>query len=435
MEKMIDWLENSFAPKLQRIANLTWVVIIKDSLMQILPFILSGSIFCCLAILNDYVPWLPSFWIPFNWTMGKISLMVAFLIPFNYCEKKRYRKQRIIAGISGLILFMIMVNPEVISDGITAAEAFVKDSTATSAFGQAHSAYGAGGMFAAIVAGIISGLIFGAFSKFTFFKEDSAIPDFVRQWFDALLPIIITVSLGWLCVDVVKIDIYQIIVNIFMPLQSFAGTWYGLTIIMFLYCVIYSMGISTWVLTPVTEPVKLQLIAANLAMVAAGTATQANLHVFTETFIYTTYMWIGGVGATLSLVVLMCFSKSSELKALGRACLVPGIFNINEPVVFGAIAWNPILMVPMWIQGIVIPLFTWLFTKVIPFAPIPRIQFELWYCPYPISTLISTQGSIAGVIFAIATFALSALIWFPFFKTYEDKLLKDEQKKLEEKKA
>lgn len=435
MEKMINWFENSFAPKLQKVANLTWIVIIKDSLMQILPFILAGSIFCCLAILNDYIPSLPSFWTPFGWTMGKISLMVAFLIPFNYCEKKRFRKQRIIAGISGLVLFMIMVNPEVISDGVTAAQAFASDPTATSGFGQGHDAYGAGGMFAAIVAGIISGLIFGAFSKFSFFKEDSAIPDFVRQWFDALLPIIITVSLGWVLVDVAQVDIYQIIVNIFMPLQSFADTWYGLTIIMFLYCVIYSMGISTWVLTPVTEPVKLQLIAANLSMVAAGTATTATLHVFTETFIYTTYMWIGGVGATLSLVVLMCFSKSSELKALGRACLVPGIFNINEPVVFGAIAWNPILMIPMWIQGIVIPLFTWLFTKVIPFAPIPRIQFELWYCPYPISTFISTQGSITGVIFAVVTFLLSGLIWFPFLKDYEDKLLKDEQKELEGQKA
>ena len=58
-----------------------------------------------------------------------------------------------------------------------------------------------------------------------------------------------------------------------MPLQTFADTWYGMTIILFLYCVIYSMGISTWVMTPVTEPVKLQLIAANLSLVAAGTAT------------------------------------------------------------------------------------------------------------------------------------------------------------------
>lgn len=405
MNKFIGWLERDFAPRLQKVTNLTWIVVIKDSLMQILPFILAGSIFCCLAVLNDFLPsWVPSFWTPFGWTMSKLSLMVAFLIPFNYCEKKRFRKQRIIGGITGLILFMIFIEPEIQLEGVV---------------GQGQTLYGANGMFVAIFAGIIVGLVFGAFAKFSFFKEDSAIPDFVRQWFDALLPICLTVAGGWIVTDMLHIDIAGIIQGIFNPLGSFANTWYGMTIILFLYCVIYSMGISTWVLTPMSEPVKLQSIAANLSMVAAGTATVANLNLFTETFIYTCYLWIGGVGATLSLVVLMCFSKSSELKALGRACLVPGILNINEPVIFGAVAWNPFLMLPMWLQGIILPLMTWFFCKVVPIVPIPRIQFELWYCPYPISTFISTQGSLIGVLFAIVTFFVSGLIWYPFFKAYE----------------
>ena len=98
MDKLIKWLENSFAPKLQKITNLTWIVVIKDSMMQLLPFILAGSIFCVGTILNDYIPALPSFWTPFGWTMSKIGLMASFLIPFNYCEKKRFRKQRILVG-------------------------------------------------------------------------------------------------------------------------------------------------------------------------------------------------------------------------------------------------------------------------------------------------------------------------------------------------
>ena len=61
MDKLIKWLENSFAPKLQKITNLTWIVVIKDSMMQLLPFILAGSIFCVGTILNDYIPALPSF--------------------------------------------------------------------------------------------------------------------------------------------------------------------------------------------------------------------------------------------------------------------------------------------------------------------------------------------------------------------------------------
>lgn len=412
MKKLISWLENSFAPKLNKINNLIWIVTIKDSMLQILPFILLGSIFCCLAIIEDYVSLPFSFWTPFGWTMGKLSLLVAFLIPFNYCEKKKYRKQRLIAGLSGLILFMIVISPII---------------EAENSVGFGHSAFGAGGMFCAIITGIISGLIMGAFAKFSLFKEDSAIPDFVRSWFDALLPIGIIVCLGWIIVSILHVNLYSIILSIFMPLQNFLQTWYGFTLFTFIGCFIYSMGISGWVLTPVDTPVKLNAITTNLALVAAGTATVANMQIYTEGLVYCTYMWVGGVGCTLPLVFMLLRSKSKELKALGRASLVPGIFNINEPVVFGCIAWNPYLMIPMWLQGIIIPLLTRFGAKVIAFAPIPRIQFELWYTPYPISTWISTR-SIRAIIFLLISVAVSTLIWYPFFKAYENNLLKNESK-------
>ena len=232
---------------------------------------------------------------------------------------------------------------------------------------------------------------------------------------------------GWLTVQVAGVDVAGAVQAVFMPLQSALTSPVGFVFFCFLKCFIYSMGISTWVLTPVDEPVKLAVITANLELVAAGIATYQNLGIFTETFMFCTYLWIGGVGCTLSLCLLMMFiCKSSELKALGRACVVPGIFNINEPIIFGAIAWNPLLMLPMWLQGIILPIVTYIFTKVIPFAPIPRIQFDLWYCPYPISTFIATQGSITGVIFAILTFVLSAVIWFPFVKAYDDQKVKEE---------
>lgn len=417
MKKLINWLENSFAPKMSKVNNNIWVVTLKDSILQVLPFIFMGSIFCVLCVVEDYVTLPFSFWTPFGWTMSKISLFVSFLIPFNYCEKKRYRKQRIIGGLSGLILFLIAITPQVVADE-------------TVGFG--HSALGAGGMFVAIVTGVITSLIFGAFAKFSFFKEDSAIPDFVRQWFDALLPIFLTVTLGWLVVQVLGFDLYQTVVNIFLPLQSFLNTWYGFTFWMFFTCFIYSMGISSWVLTPVGEPVRLQSIVANLAMVEAGTLTATTVNIYTEGLVYCTYMWVGGIGCTLPLVIMLMLSKSEELKALGRACLVPGIFNINEPVIFGCVAWNPYLMLPMWIIGIVMPLITYFFVKVIAFAPYPTIQFELWYCPYPIGTIISliNQGAgavVKGLIFLVITIVVASVIWYPFFKAYEESKLEEEK--------
>ena len=416
MKKLINWLENDFAPKMTKVNNNIWVVTLKDAILQVLPFIFMGSIFCVLAVVEDYVTLPFSFWAPFGWTMSKISLFVSFLIPFTYCEKKRYRKQRIIGGLTGLVLFLIAVTPQVVADG-------------TVGFG--HSSLGAGGMFVAIITGIITSLIFSAFAKFSFFKEDSAIPDFVRQWFDALLPIFITVCLGWVVVDILGFDLYNTIVGIFMPLQSALNHPAGFIFWMFFTCFIYSMGISSWVLTPIGEPVRLASIVANLAMVETGTATAATINIYTEGLVYVTYMWVGGIAATLPLVIMLMFSKSKELSALGKACIVPGIFNINEPVIFGCIAWNPYLMLPMWIIGIVIPALTYLAVKVLAFAPFPTIQFELWYCPYPIGTIISliNQGAgavIRGLIFLAISVAVTSLIWYPFFKAYEEVKLKEE---------
>lgn len=411
MQKLIDWLETSFQPKMNKINHNVWVVTLKDSMLQILPFILLGSIFCVGAVVENYITLPFSFWTPFGWTMGMVSVLVAFLIPFNFCEKKRLRKQRIIAGCTGLILFFISITPELIVEG-------------NAGFGS--SAFGAGGMFCAMITGIITCIVFNLFGKFSFFKEDSAIPDFVRQWFDALLPIGLVIFGGFLVVDVVGINLYEVSTSVFMPLQGVLNTWYGFILINFFTCFIYSMGISSWVLTPVTEPVKLASIAANIALAAAGTATAANLNMYTETLVYVMYMWWGGIACTMPLVLFLARSKATKLKALGRACIAPAIFNINEPVIFGCVAWNPVMMLPMWIIGIVLPAITWIGCKVVAMAPIATVQFDLWYCPYPIGTWIATQGNLIAIIFVIIEVVVAGLIWYPFFKAYEKQCIEEE---------
>ncbi|MEH7304183.1 PTS sugar transporter subunit IIC [Neobacillus drentensis] len=406
MERLINWLEHDFSPKMNKINHNVWVVTLKDSIMQILPFILLGSLFCLLTIPGDvfHIKNYPNFWTLFGWTMGVLSLLVSFLIPFNLMEKKRLRKQRFIAGCTGLITFLMIISPQVIADK-------------TIGFG--HSSLGAGGMFIAIVAGVFTGWIMGLFGKFSFFKEDSVIPDFVRAWFDSMLPIAVVIVATWLAVDIAGFDLYNLILNLFMPLAKVMESPWGFSLIMFITCFLYTMGISTWVLTPVTKPVLLAAITAN------ATAGASNL-VTSETM-YSAYLWIGGIGATMPLVFMLAFSKNAKLKALGRASITPSIFNINEPVVFGAIAWNPIMMLPMWLNGIILPIIVWVGTKVIHFAPIPKIVFDLWYVPFPISTWITT-GTVTGLILMLVCVLVASLIWYPFFKVYEKQEMKNEIK-------
>lgn len=424
MEKFMGWLEKSFAPRMNKIVENNWILTIKNSIMQVLPLIFLGSLFSLLTIPENYLSWWPNFWRPYGWTFGLVSLFVAFLIPYNLLNYKDKKRSAINGGIAGAILFLISLNPQFLIDEAAMLESGELAWSAISGIG----GLGAGGMFLAIIAGLVAGAVMNAFAGFSFFKEDSVIPDFVKDWFNSMLPLGLVAVGGWILTDpsFLNLNLYQLVVDLFMPLTNITGTLGGLMVVMFVYCFLYSMGISTWVLTPIVTPLFLANAQTNTALAEAGTATVQNLSVFTDAFTYSGYLWIGGIGCTLSLVLMMAFTaKSNELKALGRACIVPGIFNINEPVVFGTIAWNPIMMVPMWLQGLILPLVAYLFTKIIPFGAIPTMLFNMWYCPFPIATWI-TCGTVQSIILMLAIFALSWVIWAPFFRINDKQIAERE---------
>lgn len=405
MKNMMSWLENSFAPKMSKFANNPWIAGIKDTVNQIMPLIFLGSIFCVLTLPSAIqgFEWFSNFWTPFGWTMSVIGLMMAFLLPINLMEKFRMRKNRYCAAIAGMILYGITITPQL---------------TADAAIGFSHSAFGSSGMFISMITGCITALVFKLIGKISFFKEDSALPDFVRQWFDQMLPIGIIVVGGWLLINVCGFDLYLAIQSIFKPLQSVYSTIWGFTLMNLICMLLYSMGISGWILTPITTPILLANIEANISQGANFFATSSWDYA---------YLKIGGLACTLSLVLFMVFlSKSKKLKALGRATVVPSIFNINEPVVFGAIVFNPILMVPMWINAVVAPVLAWLLTVAIPFGKVPDILFQLWYIPYPITTWLATGGSIPSVIVMLIIFVVTGAIWYQFFKVYDNQCVKEE---------
>ena len=63
---------------------------------------------------------------------------------------------------------------------------------------------------------------------------------------------------------------------------------------------------------------------------------------------------------TLALNIMMLKSRSKRIRKFGQIAMIPSLFNINEPLVYGApIALNPILMIPMWINALVLPTIAW----------------------------------------------------------------------------
>lgn len=402
----MTWMNEVVGPKADKLARNPWIAGTKQSIDKVLPMILVGSLITLYNVVRNYVPNIPDLVDIRNYTFGLIGLFMAFLIPYFIMENKKHLNMKHIAGLSGISLFMIIVKPAVTEAGYV----------------YQFSSFGAGGMFVSIVAGIFVAIIMNIFANFSFFKEDSTMPGFIQQWFDSLIPIFVVVFIGWLVVIQLDFDLYQAIIQVFSPLTSIAQTYPGMLLLYLIPTVFYSLGISGWVFTPIITPIALAAITANAEAGASAT------NIFCDEVVFG-LIALGGRGCTLPLSVLLLKAKSKGLKALGKTCIVPSILNINEPLVFGAVAWNPILMLPMWIIAIVTVTTTYL-TMSLGIVPVPTEVFSLWYCPEFLNGFF--VSGFAGVVLTAVNFVIAAVIWYPFFKMYDHKLLIEEENEAEE---
>src|SRR5258707_10153115 len=105
------------------------------------------------------------------------------------------------------------------------------------------------------------------------------------------------------------------------------------------------------------KPLWLAALAENMAAVSAG---QPPPHVFTQEF-FIWFVWQGGSGATLAFAIVLLFARSKQLRLVGRAGIVPAIFNINEPLLFGTpVVMNGKLAPPFVLAPAVMVVLTWL---------------------------------------------------------------------------
>ncbi len=162
------------------------------------------------------------------------------------------------------------------------------------------------------------------------------------------------------------------------------------------------------------------MLDANVAAQAAG---QPVPNIAPEPF-FQWFVWIGGSGATIGLVLLMLVSKSRYLKDIGKACLIPGICNINEPVIFGApIMLNPLLIIPFILGPVVCGIISY-FAMVLNLVAKP-VVLAPWTLPAPIGAYLATGGDWRAIILVLINIAIVTVIYFPFFKAYEKKLIKE----------
>ena len=177
----------------------------------------------------------------------------------------------------------------------------------------------------------------------------------------------------------------------------------------------------TNVIAPIYTPIWLTLDLANQASVAQngiGAGTNIIGKAFFETFTFG--------GCVLGFVILMAFfAKSSQYKSLGRLSLVPALFGITEPVIFGTpLVLNFTFFMPFVFGNVIAILISY---AAIASGLVPTLMGASTIFGLPIGFHAAIQGSWQAVVLQIVVMVILGLVWYPFFRKADNDAYKLEQ--------
>ncbi|WP_213089571.1 PTS transporter subunit EIIC, partial [Escherichia coli] len=105
--------------------------------------------------------------------------------------------------------------------------------------------------------------------------------------------------------------------------------------------------------------------------------------------------------------------KSKQSKEIGRLALGPGIFNVNEPVLFGMpIVLNATILIP-WISAPLIVTTLNYFVMAAGIVPAPTGVAVPWTVPIVINGILATNSWLGGAL-QVVDFFIVLIIWYPF---------------------
>ncbi|MCD7839085.1 MAG: PTS transporter subunit EIIC [Erysipelotrichaceae bacterium] len=392
---------------------------IKKAMVAMTPLLIIGS-FCLIPeaipnMIGESNPisiWildnLDTIYIPYNVGMGMMSLYVTGIIAYHLANSY---KQDVPGSISMALIAFLMMTVEYTEDG-----------------GVSATYFGTKGLFAAMFASILAVELFRwCKNKHFVIKMPDSVPDFVSRSFE-MIPISVIVIGFFLIVRIVCVNVLNtmpplIFTNLLSPLVGSMDNPIAYTFLRMLQCLLFFFGIHPSVLSPITSPISTQFLAENIANYQAGLAM---------THFYTpgpesAFGNFTGTGVTIGLVIWCLLSKNQALKQIGRVAIIPALFGINEPILFGApIVLNPVFFIPYVIfGGLIGSLGGW--------AQYLGIMSCSFFTPPYVGVFLEgylTNMDVMSIVVNAVQLILSIIVWYPFFKIYEKNYgKKDEDKK------
>ena len=413
MNNFIDKLGEKLMPIATKLGQNRYLLVLRDAFMLAFPLTMFGSIIVVLNHLPFFSPETQStlnglFSNGQNATMSILSVFVTFGI--GYYLSKSYDVEAAFGGVVSLAAFLILTPFNILTEngeeigGVLSLDRL-----------------GAKGMFIGMIAAFLAAEMYSRLTKKGFtIKMPEGVPPAVANSFSALIPAIGTLTVfnlvNAVVTNVFNTNLHDWIYNVIQAPLTGLGTSLGATLIaVFLVQILWFFGLHGQVIVnSVMDPIWLSTAQDNYAQYTAG-ATDLP-HIVTKPFMETYTVGMGGSGSTLIVVVLMAFlMKSRQMKDVGRLALGPGIFNVNEPAIFGLpIVLNAAIFIP-WVLA---PMVTTAFNYIMISAEIfPKTTGAIipWTIPFFINGSLATNSIMGGVL-QLISMGIIGLIWYPFLK-------------------
>lgn len=405
--------------RLQRIgdffAKQRHLIAVRDGVVSALPLVITGSLFLIIAQLpgleQPLKPYVPLLIVPYRALGGAIAIYVTFAAAYSL--SRSYSLDMLASGLLALAAYVLAALPGPVSP----------PPAVPVPPGLPLSRLGAGGIFAGLAIAIATVELqrFFVQRRLTIRMPANA-PEVVIRSFAALIPSVVVLTLTFLLVHVAHVDLISLLERLSAPLVSAAETLPAALAVAGIDSGMWLLGVHASAVTATLRPVWEVMLMENQSAVGQGLTLLP--HLAPQEF-YLWFVWQGGSGGTLALALLLFRARSAQLRNLGKVSWVPALFNVNEPLVFGVpIVLNPMLVVPFVLAPALCVITTYVSFRynwvMRPFGQVP------WTAPAPIGAFLSTRDPRA-VVLQMFNLAMSMLVYWPFVRRYDRRLLGQEQ--------
>lgn len=421
MKRVEGFLEKYFMPVAIKLGSYKALAAIRDGIVLSMPLIIIGSVFLILGNLPfpNYDEWLAGLGgidqhmtHVVNSSFGIMGLISVFGIARNYADS--FDVDGVSAGVIAISAWLILtpnIPNEDLGEGVPVTY------------------LGSRGLFVAIVVGLLSAYVFQKFiNRDIIIKMPESVPPAVSKSFAALIPgaviltgaFLIEFGLTKLGVD----NIHDLLADVLSgPMSILGGTIGGAIGVAMLNSLFWFAGIHGGnMVGSFMSPILLINTDENRLAFQAGEELP---HIITNPF-FDLFVYIGGGGATLALVTLVMFaSKSQRNKSIGGVSFVPGLFNINEPAIFGLpIVFNTSFLIPFALAPMANVIITYLSMNA-GLVPKPTGVAVPWTMPPLISGFLATN-SFRGALLQVVLIVVDIAIYYPFFRIIDKQYLEEE---------